>query len=410
MKNQQTNNSQDRLEIIKVLEKLQEGYTKRDVNTLDQYTEELFAKGDDMVILGTSDGEWNLGYQDSRGLVEGDWKYWGNVLIDTQNPEIFFNGDIAWFNTKASVQYNFSNSDKDCDSFLGFVKEYFDKEQWYYNLPDKMKLAEINYVLTHFMQDKKAEERQYRWDIRLTGVLIKENGKWMFRQMQFSLPNTSEYTDERIDEFSYHEKIHLRDLEKLAKFNENKDDDTKTAIRDILRDFNKDYLSSQCPPDKVAAKYFLSQEDVNLIGTSVDKYNGPRKITEAVEVHRSQWGELILNVDEAVVSTHDNTAWMVMLGLVKRTMTFEEAARKEIESIKGLIESQAQSREKLFKIHRNIAAMIKETLRGPEYVLPIRFEGVMLKNQDKWLFHSAQFSFPFNTILEEKTDAATRIK
>jgi hypothetical protein len=34
----------------------------------------------------------------------------------------------------------------------------------------------------------------------------------------------------------------------------------------------------------------------------------------------------------------------------------------------------------------------------------------MLKIQDQWLIHSAQFSYPFDMILEGKTDAATRIK
>jgi len=67
-------------------------------------------------------------------------------------------------------------------------------------------------------------------------------------------------------------------------------------------------------------------------------------------------------------------------------------------------------KEKLFNIRRRIAETFKENAKGENCIWPFRLEGVLIKEHNKWVFKYLQFTFPFNYILEGKTEAASLIK
>ncbi len=49
---------------------------------------------------------------------------------------------------------------------------------------------------------------------------------------------------------------------------------------------------------------------------------------------------------------------------------------------------------------------IIKSVKGKEFEWPIRFEAVLTKECDHWVFKYLQLSYPTNIILEGKTDAA----
>jgi hypothetical protein len=49
-------------ELKRVLERFQEGYIKREASFIDTYMDGLFEKDDDILIIGTGNDEWCLGY------------------------------------------------------------------------------------------------------------------------------------------------------------------------------------------------------------------------------------------------------------------------------------------------------------------------------------------------------------
>lgn len=408
MKREDFNNV--RLEVIKLLERMQDGYTKREVDRVEEYTQELFIQSDDMIICGTSDGEWCLGYEASKELIENDWKYWGNVIIDTENVEVSLKDDVAWFNTTGSVEQSFKNDDETCDRFVGFVKEYLEEECWLGKLSDQAKLTTVNWLLTHFNLDESASERRYRWKIRLSGVAIKIDGRWKFTQMQFSLPTTSLYPDERIWEGNCYEGWHQKGFEKLREFVNTKKENQFLEIISALTSFNNDYFNKDQTSVQFVNKYFFNCDDIKLIGTGTDNYTGVEGLINAVELHRSQWESLRFGIAESIISVNGDTAWLITQGEVNTTIKYQDAMKMEIEKANRIIESKLTSREKLFKIHRNIATMMNEASKGESYQWPIRFEAVLVRENNQWLFHTVQFSYPCNMILEGKTDAATTIK
>ncbi len=83
-------------EIIATMEKFQKGYDERNLNQVDRFVEELFVNEDDLIIIGTGDGEHCKGVEEVRELIQIDWEYWGNFKLDLENAVISNHGEVAW--------------------------------------------------------------------------------------------------------------------------------------------------------------------------------------------------------------------------------------------------------------------------------------------------------------------------
>ncbi|MEG2290639.1 MAG: nuclear transport factor 2 family protein [Clostridium sp.] len=91
-------------EVRKVLQVFQDGYIKKDVNSVDEYMNEVFLLNEDLLIIRTDAGELCFGVDAARCIVESDWKYWGDFKFNVDNPMISVNGDVAYFTTKAFLK------------------------------------------------------------------------------------------------------------------------------------------------------------------------------------------------------------------------------------------------------------------------------------------------------------------
>jgi len=400
-----SNNENATLEIREVLRKFQDGYTKRDIGIIDQYMDELFAKGDEIVIMGTSNGEFCLGYEESKELVKSDWEYWMDVRIDTENARIFTEGNVGWISAQGTLKYKFETSDEKFDSYLNFVKIHFDEKDELDKLPPKKKLTNINMVLSHFMQSRTPAKRQYLWPIRLTGLLTKENGKWKFKYMQFSLPRAQAYPDMKLSSREEYITTSKEDRDKRRKFSANINNKDIEKIKSMTNELQQAYLDIEGNSiEDILLKYFESDNDITFIGTDSTWYIGHEEIKEIISDNRNEWDEILLDMDEAIIRTEANVGWIATTGMVKKNLSDNEAALKEIDNIMNIFNKNISSKEKLFQIQRNIALMINETEGNQEFIWPIRFEGMLVRTEDKWSFHSIQFSFPYGLILEGKYD------
>jgi len=124
----------DRAEIVRLLQRFQEGYEKRDTTNVDSFMQELFSP-DNVLILGTMPQEVYVGYDEASTLVFDDWASWGDCKFLMDKARISVHGDVAWFATIGYVEF-------DLTSLL---------------------------VLP----------------LRLTGVLVREGDTWKLRQVQY---------------------------------------------------------------------------------------------------------------------------------------------------------------------------------------------------------------------------------
>lgn len=169
------------IQIKEVLKKFQDGYTKRDVKVIDEYMEELFLKDEDVLIVGTGDDEWFLGFEEAKELVESDWKYWGDASIDIDGAAISSYGDVAWVTTEGMLK-KVAKADEFYNNYVEGIKEDMSSE-----LPAKDKLIDTLKTVASCFYEVNLGEGIIR-PFKFSAVLVKKEEKWKFHNMHFSHP------------------------------------------------------------------------------------------------------------------------------------------------------------------------------------------------------------------------------
>jgi hypothetical protein len=172
-------------DVRKVLQRFQDGYTARDLDQLDDFMD-LFARSDEIELIGIGasvrgGNEWFQGTESIREIVQSDWSYWGDVVIDVEGARISVLGDVAWLSTSGGV----------------VQREAFDALSFY---PEQMKglledeSADLDTRLmnaTHFGMRRLWERQKgdgHTWPFVFTAVLARDEGEWRFHTIHWSMP------------------------------------------------------------------------------------------------------------------------------------------------------------------------------------------------------------------------------
>ena len=81
---------------LRPLKLLKAYYEKRDPEQADACMDETMLT-DNMLILGTNPNEIFHGREEARHLLQGDWRYWGQLTLDTEQTALFRAGSALYF-------------------------------------------------------------------------------------------------------------------------------------------------------------------------------------------------------------------------------------------------------------------------------------------------------------------------
>lgn len=183
---------QERDNIIKFLNKFQEGYSNRDLSKVREWAESLMTK--DVYIIGTNavypnTDEWQVGIDKATELFSNDWKRWGVLEADLRNADIrILNDNVALIAMKAtvtkSIENGFGRSNE--QNMERSLKRLADLEK---NTAKSTRLKLFTAIWDAGMVLKNTELGETLiWPIRISMVLIKEKGKWKMNQTHYSYP------------------------------------------------------------------------------------------------------------------------------------------------------------------------------------------------------------------------------
>lgn len=179
----EANSNKEIEEIRKVLHVFQDGYTKRDLSYVDEYIKEVFLFDEDLVVIGTDAEELCLGIEATRGIIESDWKYWGNFKLNAEGAIICVNEDVAYFTTKAML--NRIIPDETMLLWISESAKYTFKSEE----SPKQKLMKVLHDTIDFLYENEKGET-FITPMRFSGVLVKKEGRWFIQHAQYS-----DYTD-----------------------------------------------------------------------------------------------------------------------------------------------------------------------------------------------------------------------
>ncbi|GAA0772457.1 hypothetical protein GCM10008908_18770 [Clostridium subterminale] len=402
MKNQVNN------ELKEILNVFNEAYIKRDINEIDSFMDKLFDKDESVTVVGTCDGEWCIGYEEVKDIFLSDWEYWGDLRVKADEATIIELDNTAIIYTPGTVKYSFNSRSDTYTRYLGYIKEYFDESSDDSKKPNKVKLTEINWTLSHLLNQRDSIERDYLWDIRISFILTKKENRWIIKHMQFSFPVVGYLPEVRGDDDSCDRcEVNKKIKELEEAYHKNKL--MKNKIIDLMKYFNSDYLDENMEIDLIVDKYF-SSNNILVANTDKDIFTSKDEIKKLIENQRECYDEMRLDSENSIVDFNEDTAWIVISGTMKKVISEEEFFENTVNTIKDIFNNNLDDKEKLFNIRRRIAETFKENAKGEEYVWPFRLEGVLIKENNNWVFKYLQFAFPFYYILEGKTEAASLIE
>ncbi|MGK0466741.1 nuclear transport factor 2 family protein [Clostridium sp.] len=393
-------------ELMKILNIFQEAYIQRNTKGIDNFMNSLFDKNENIIIIGTGAHELCVGYEEVKDIFLGDFEYWGDLRINADDATIIPLGNTALIYTSGTVKYSFDSKSETYTRFLGYIKEYFDGVSLNSKKSNNVKLTEINWTLSHLLNQRNNLERNYLWDLRVSFILIKKETRWIIKQMQFSLPVVEHMPDIRIDNSSNHNLNNFNnEAKKMKEYSINNTHRYNDEIVLLIKDFNKQYLDGNIAINKIANKYFAINNPL-IINTDKAIFNNQKEIMKLIENHRACYDEMTLDYKNCLINSNEDVVWVASHGTMKKTISESSSFLNTINTIENIFTTDLDDKDKLFNIRRKIAGTFKENAKGEEYIWPFRFEAVIIREKENWVFKYLQFSLSFDWSLEGKTDAS----
>lgn len=192
MKNQPNSHE----EVRKLLQRFQDGYTRRDLGQVEAFME-LFIPGEEVEIVGTAavrpgDDEWCLGRAAVRQLIARDWEFWGEVVYDVAGARIHVQGEAAWLSTTGMVTDTIPHEAR-YRGYQDYVRAVLEEK----GLSERQRTLDIIRLGMDILHGLAGPERLC-WPFRLTAVAVRQQGEWRLAQMQFAFATTRS-PDERIE-------------------------------------------------------------------------------------------------------------------------------------------------------------------------------------------------------------------
>ncbi len=387
-------------ELMSLLAHFQTAYDKRETEAVDVFLERCFHPDEFASIIGTSDCELCLDRESIKKLFVSDWGYWGDLKLDFDNAMIREFENSAWCHCPATVKHSFSDSLETDSAFVSFVGEFFDGVSYDSHKSTKVKLAEINWLLAHFLHPREpAQDRAYYWKARVFFVFAKICGQWFIKHIQFSFPKDSIFADARIHPSTYYESNYNREVTEYQKLGLSPD---YTSVgKRFLEDFCTGSLVGG-QRSALAIDFFTA--DALLIDVGSHFYRGSTEAASRVFAMNEEWDEIAIHKDACVFERIGDKYWMHTVGLMKRQIDAEQIYELTAQKVQSTLAKSMKDRDKLFVVRRDIATAFKELGYGHNYIYPYRLDAFIVREAGGLRFDYLQFSYPLDNVLEQIND------
>ncbi|SFV34301.1 nuclear transport factor 2 family protein [Thermoflavifilum thermophilum] len=176
-----TSYSQVNKQINEVFKRFQYGYTKRDTSFVDAFVNDLCAK--DIQILGTGEDELLQGMNAAKNFFKNDWLYWFDLKLDTSTLKVTTIGDVTLFLMNGTASMTFPDKEKAYDFAYKRLQQLVNTEK-----TSGAKLLSYSSEAANLIQQIESGGLEIKYSIRLSGAIVRQDNRWLFKQLVFSFP------------------------------------------------------------------------------------------------------------------------------------------------------------------------------------------------------------------------------
>jgi len=368
-------------EVNEFLENFQEFYTKKDMNQLEDFVKNSFSLKDGFSILGSGMNQWCSNIDDIKELIKAHFdnenNYWREIDFNFGEAKFFANENVAWVVSIGKIR-NTLTEDEQIEATINKVKDILVKEE-----KSKESTLDAARMIARTLREIDKGEN-YVWPFRFTCVLLKENDTWKFHQMQFSLD--SESWSYRFSNENYNMNVF-----EMSKANSNEE---IQEIRKVLQVFQDGYTKRDLNyVDEYMKEVFLLDEDLVVIGTDAEELClGIDATRGIVQSDWKFWGDFKMNVEDAIICVNGEVAYFTTKAILNRIVPTEKILQWISGSAEYTFKSEKTQKQKIMEVLWNIVDFLCESEKGETYITPMRFSGVLVKEDGRWLIQHAQYS------------------
>jgi len=172
------------------------------------------------------------------------------------------------------------------------------------------------------------------------------------------------------------------------------------AAREVLQRFQDGYNHRDGARLDEIRVLFADDSAVEVIGTGGLELGdeewpiGKEAALELVKNDWEGWGDLRLDVPGARIHCLGDAAWLATSGTVDMQLKQNEVYANYLSGLQAIIaDTDRDARNRLIEVLRGSSNTLFEGEKGDQYVWPIRFTAVLVRQDSVWLFHQMQFSF-----------------
>ena len=368
-------------EVKEVLEGFQELYSKKDMRSLDDYVNSAFSFKDGLAVLGSEMNQWCCNAEEIKKLIKShladENNCWKEIKFKFDEAKVFANENTAWVVSIGSIKNTISEDKRIADT-IEKVKEILGEEE-----KSRTKVLDAARKMANTLKEVEQGE-VYFWPLRFTAVLIKENDTWKFHQMQFSFDSASwrhRITDENYDS-------------SIFEMTKSISSEEQEEIRKTFRVFQEGYTKRDINyVDEYMKEVFLLDEDLVVIGTCAEELClGTDAVRGIIDSDWKYWGNFKFNFENPILAVNDDVAYFTTKAVLDRTVPSEQLLKWVSGSADYTFKSEKTSKEKLMEVLWDTIESLYESERGEIFITPMRFSGVMVKKEGKWLIQHLQYS------------------
>lgn len=391
-----------REQIRQKIKAFQEGYITRDVEKIDEFIDNMFAKDGNCFILGIGNEEFCLGINEVRDMVENDWEYWGQLNLDMESLTVTTDGTSAYFMLDGTSTYSFQDSEERYERYVKSIASYFSENSQYRNMPYRARLAQINWQLCTLLSTRQEGTREYLWPLKLSGFMHKENDEWRLKAMQFGFFRASRHPDVRYNTVLSLENDNAESKERVHIFKRSNKEFNNPDVDKFAHELQVHYLKDNNVDGLIDDNIF--DDSITISSTYGNRYAGVQDAMALAELYKKSWDGITIDYESLLSLDFNEGAYFITTGYLKRHATQNQAFIEEVANLKKTLKEDIPSKDKLFRIRKDISRTIMETFKGEDYICPVRIEGVVVKNENGYFITRLNFTMPSYWIMEGMYD------
>jgi len=389
-------------QIKQKIEAFESGYISRNAEKLDEFMDEMFTKEGSCFVLGIGDEELCLGINEVREMIEGDWEYWGQLGLDKESLTVTTDGTSAYFMLNGTSIYSFQDSEERYERYLNSIASYFSEDSEYRNMTYRARLAQINWQLCTLLSTRQEGIREYLWPLKLSGFMCKEEDTWRFKTIQFGFFRASRHPDVRFNSVLSLENNHAESVERVQIFKFNNKEFNNPDIDKFMQELQVHYLKNNNVEGLINDG--ILDDGITISSTYGKTYTGIEDAMAFAELYKKSWDSITVDYDRILSLNLNEGSYFITTGYLKRHATQNQVIIEEVANLKKTLKEDMPSKDKLFRIRKNISRTIMEAFKGEDYICPVRLEGLAVKNGDRYSIARLNFTMPSYWIMEGMYD------